>query len=121
MGEDSIAGNTLAALRSFNSRLGVWIRAPTRYGATNGVWSATTPAARYPCELCPIRWLPCSIAAAARSRTQSASLQRRALLLPQEVKALGREQAIAFYEGLQPPAAGSKRTGAPHWRVVRIG
>jgi len=28
--------------------------------------------------------------------------QRRALLLPQEVKALGNEQAIVFYEGLRP-------------------
>jgi type IV secretion system protein VirD4 len=30
------------------------------------------------------------------------SEQRRALLLPQEVKALGAEEAIIFYEGLRP-------------------
>ena len=37
-----------------------------------------------------------------RSRSQTASLQRRALLLPQEVKDLGHEEAIIFYEGLKP-------------------
>src|SRR6266480_4709226 len=37
-----------------------------------------------------------------RSRSQSVSLQRRALLLPQEVKELGPEKAIVFYEGLRP-------------------
>ena len=37
-----------------------------------------------------------------RSRSQSVSLQRRALLLPQEVKELGTEEAIVFYEGLRP-------------------
>jgi type IV secretion system protein VirD4 len=37
-----------------------------------------------------------------RSRSQSVSLQRRALLLPQEVKELGSEQCIVFYEGLRP-------------------
>jgi type IV secretion system protein VirD4 len=37
-----------------------------------------------------------------RSRSQSVSLQRRALLLPQEVKELGTERAIVFYEGLRP-------------------
>jgi type IV secretion system protein VirD4 len=37
-----------------------------------------------------------------RSRSQSVSLQRRALLLPQEVKELGQEEAIVFYEGLRP-------------------
>ena len=37
-----------------------------------------------------------------RSRSQTASLQRRALLLPQEVKDLGNEEAIVFYEGLKP-------------------
>ena len=37
-----------------------------------------------------------------RSRSQTASLQRRALLLPQEVKDLGNEEAIIFYEGLKP-------------------
>src|SRR5215469_6906637 len=36
------------------------------------------------------------------SRSQSVSLQRRALLLPQEVKELGHEEAIVFYEGLRP-------------------
>ena len=37
-----------------------------------------------------------------RSRSQSVSHQRRALLLPQEVKELGPEEAIVFYEGLRP-------------------
>lgn len=37
-----------------------------------------------------------------RQRSVSVSEQRRALLLPQEVKALGKEQAIIFYEGLKP-------------------
>jgi len=37
-----------------------------------------------------------------RSRTQNVSEQRRALLLPQEVKELGSEDAIIFYEGLRP-------------------
>lgn len=37
-----------------------------------------------------------------RARSQSVSEQRRALLLPQEVKALGPEEAIIFYEGLRP-------------------
>jgi type IV secretion system protein VirD4 len=37
-----------------------------------------------------------------RQRSVSVSEQRRALLLPQEVKALGTEQAIIFYEGLKP-------------------
>jgi type IV secretion system protein VirD4 len=38
----------------------------------------------------------------ARSRSESVSQQRRALLLPQEVKELGSEEAIVFYEGLRP-------------------
>ena len=37
-----------------------------------------------------------------RQRSVSVSEQRRALLLPQEVKELGAEQAIIFYEGLRP-------------------
>jgi type IV secretion system protein VirD4 len=37
-----------------------------------------------------------------RSKSQTVSLQRRALLLPQEVKELGTEKAIVFYEGLPP-------------------
>ncbi len=37
-----------------------------------------------------------------RSRSVSVSEQRRALLLPQEVKALRADQAIVFYEGLLP-------------------
>ncbi len=37
-----------------------------------------------------------------RSRSQSVSEQRRALLLPQEVKELGTEEALIFYEGLRP-------------------
>jgi type IV secretion system protein VirD4 len=37
-----------------------------------------------------------------RTRSQNVSEQRRALLLPQEVKALGAEEAIIFYEGLRP-------------------
>jgi type IV secretion system protein VirD4 len=35
-------------------------------------------------------------------RSQTLSLQRRALLLPQEIKELGRDEAIVFYEGLHP-------------------
>ena len=38
----------------------------------------------------------------ARGRSQTLSDQRRALLLPQEVKELGKEEAIVFYEGLRP-------------------
>jgi type IV secretion system protein VirD4 len=37
-----------------------------------------------------------------RTRSQNVSEQRRALLLPQEVKELGSEEAIIFYEGLRP-------------------
>lgn len=37
-----------------------------------------------------------------RARSQNVSEQRRALLLPQEVKELGPEEAIIFYEGLRP-------------------
>ena len=37
-----------------------------------------------------------------RSRSTTVSLHRRALLLPQEVKELGAEEAIVFYEGLRP-------------------
>lgn len=37
-----------------------------------------------------------------RSASQTVSEQRRALLLPQEVKTLGPEEAIIFYEGLRP-------------------
>lgn len=37
-----------------------------------------------------------------RSRSVSVSEQRRPLLLPQEVKALGPRQALIFYEGLRP-------------------
>jgi type IV secretion system protein VirD4 len=37
-----------------------------------------------------------------KSRSQSVSEQRRSLLLPQEVKELGQEHAIIFYEGLRP-------------------
>ena len=37
-----------------------------------------------------------------RSRSVSVSEQRRALLLPQEVKALGIDRALIFYEGLWP-------------------
>ncbi len=37
-----------------------------------------------------------------RARSQNVSEQRRALLLPQEVKALGADEAIIFYEGLRP-------------------
>jgi type IV secretion system protein VirD4 len=37
-----------------------------------------------------------------RPRSQNVSEQRRALLLPQEVKELGSEDAIIFYEGLRP-------------------
>lgn len=41
-------------------------------------------------------------AKARRSPSVSVSEQRRALLLPQEVKELGADQAIVFYEGLRP-------------------
>jgi len=37
-----------------------------------------------------------------RQRSVNISEQRRALLLPQEVKALGSDHAIIFYEGLRP-------------------
>jgi type IV secretion system protein VirD4 len=37
-----------------------------------------------------------------RTRSQNVSEQRRALLLPQEVKELGADDAIIFYEGLRP-------------------
>jgi type IV secretion system protein VirD4 len=37
-----------------------------------------------------------------RSRSQSVSEQRRALLLPQEVKELGNDHEIIFYEGMRP-------------------
>jgi type IV secretion system protein VirD4 len=37
-----------------------------------------------------------------RSRTQNVSEQRRALLLPQEVKELGTDHEIIFYEGMRP-------------------
>ena len=37
-----------------------------------------------------------------KSRSQNVSEQRRSLLLPQEVKELGQEHAIIFYEGLRP-------------------
>ena len=37
-----------------------------------------------------------------RQRSVSVSEQRRALLLPQEVKELGAEEALIFYEGLRP-------------------
>jgi type IV secretion system protein VirD4 len=37
-----------------------------------------------------------------RSRTQNISEQRRALLLPQEVKELGTDHEIIFYEGMRP-------------------
>ncbi len=37
-----------------------------------------------------------------RSRSENVTLQRRALLLPQEVKELGSERCIVFYEGLRP-------------------
>jgi type IV secretion system protein VirD4 len=37
-----------------------------------------------------------------RGRTHTLSEQRRALLLPQEVKELGPKEAIVFYEGLRP-------------------
>ena len=38
----------------------------------------------------------------ARGRSQSVSEQRRALLLPQEVKELGNEESLILYEGLRP-------------------
>jgi type IV secretion system protein VirD4 len=44
-----------------------------------------------------------------RGRTQSVSEQRRALLLPQEMKELGTEKAILFYEGSRPIRCGKIR------------
>jgi type IV secretion system protein VirD4 len=41
-------------------------------------------------------------AASSRGRSQTESLQRRALLLPQEVKELPASASIVFYEGLRP-------------------
>jgi type IV secretion system protein VirD4 len=46
---------------------------------------------------------------ARRSRSETVSEQRRALLLPQEVKELGSEEAIIFYEGLRPIRCGKLR------------
>ena len=46
-------------------------------------------------------WDP-SNGAGRRTRSVSVSDQRRAFLLPQEVKELGSEQAIVLYEGLRP-------------------
>ncbi len=43
-----------------------------------------------------------SIGGVAARGAQTLSQQRRALLLPQEVKELGTEEAIVFYEGLRP-------------------
>jgi type IV secretion system protein VirD4 len=51
---------------------------------------------------------------AQRSRSQSVSEQRRPLLLPQEVKELGGEEAIVFYEGLRPIRCRKIRYFADH-------
>ena len=55
-----------------------------------------------------------------RSRSQTASLQRRALLLPQEVKDLGNEEAIIFYEGLKPIRCRKIRYYRDHRFVARL-
>ena len=44
-----------------------------------------------------------------RSRSVNTSEQRRPLLLPQEVKELGRDREIVFYEGLRPILARKNR------------
>lgn len=44
-----------------------------------------------------------------RSRNVSISEQKRPLLLPQEIKELGRERAITIYEGLRPVLAKKNR------------
>jgi type IV secretion system protein VirD4 len=44
-----------------------------------------------------------------RSRSVSISEQRRALLLPQEIKELGRDREIVIYEGLRPILARKNR------------
>ena len=48
-------------------------------------------------------------AKARRSRSVNTSEQRRPLLLPQEVKELGRDREIVFYEGLRPILARKNR------------
>jgi len=57
---------------------------------------------------------------ARRSRSVSISEQRRALLLPQEVKALGTEEAIVFYEGLRPIACRKIRYYADRRFTARL-
>ncbi len=59
----------------------------------------------------------------ARGRRQgstSVSEQRRALLLPQEVKELGPEEAIVFYEGLRPIRCRKIRYFTDHRFVARL-
>ncbi len=57
-----------------------------------------------------------------RSRSQTESDQRRALLLPQEVKEMGPEEALVFYEGLRPVRCRKIRYYSDwrfRWRVRR--
>jgi type IV secretion system protein VirD4 len=61
-----------------------------------------------------------SDARARRSGTVSVSDQRRALLLPQEVKGLGTEEALVFYEGLRPIACRKIRYYADRRFMVRL-
>src|ERR1700733_7170682 len=55
-----------------------------------------------------------------RARSQNVSEQRRALLLPQEVKALGAEEAIIFYEGLRPIRCKKIRYFQDHRFMARL-
>ena len=55
-----------------------------------------------------------------RGRSQNVSEQRRALLLPQEVKALGADEAILFYEGLPPIRARKLRYFEDRRFIVRL-
>jgi type IV secretion system protein VirD4 len=59
-------------------------------------------------------------ARAQRARSQNVSEQRRALLLPQEVKALGSDEAIIFYEGLPPIRAKKLRYFEDRRFVARL-
>ncbi|MBS0377215.1 MAG: type IV secretory system conjugative DNA transfer family protein [Proteobacteria bacterium] len=55
-----------------------------------------------------------------RARSQTVSQQRRALLLPQEVKELSSQEALVFYEGLRPIRCRKVRYFADwrlRWRV----
>jgi type IV secretion system protein VirD4 len=55
-----------------------------------------------------------------KSKSVSVSEQRRPLLLPQEVQALGQDDAIIFYEGLRPIRCKKIRYFADHRFVKRL-